>query len=141
MTGLRCKDCIAEGITTYRHAPFPGPRCATHHRARNQVVSAAARGRNWLAKYGITAGEYDAILEAQGGHCAICNRANGRTKKLAVDHDHALEAAYGPRASVRGLLCGPCNRMLGDARDSPEFFARAVRYLLDPPAPHVLNAH
>lgn len=139
MTARRCKDCLAEGITTFREAHFAGPRCATHNRARKQVTAASARARNWLAKYGITASEYDAILEAQGGRCAICERANGRTKKLAVDHDHELEATVGSRRSVRGLLCGPCNRMVGDARDNPAFFRQAARYLDDPPASRVLD--
>jgi hypothetical protein len=35
---------------------------------------------------------------------------------------------------VRGLLCGPCNGMLAHARDDPEMFRRAMRYLSQWPA-------
>ena len=31
MTDLRtCVDCIKEGVTKQRFAPYPGPRCAIH---------------------------------------------------------------------------------------------------------------
>ena len=38
--------------------------------------------------YGLTAEQYDALLARQGGRCAIC-RARPKSKRLAVDHDHA----------------------------------------------------
>ena len=86
--------------------------------------------------YGLLPGEYDKIYEAQGGKCFICQRATGRTRKLAVDHDHAI--GDGKREAVRGLLCKPCNRMLGHGRDDPKMFSRAAAYLKNPPAREVL---
>ncbi|HEY6021914.1 MAG TPA: endonuclease VII domain-containing protein [Candidatus Paceibacterota bacterium] len=80
-----------------------------------------------LNTYGLALGEYDALKASQNGTCAICQRATGAKKKLAVDHDH--KTGY-----VRGLLCGPCNGMLGKARDDVEFFLRAAEYLKNPPA-------
>ena len=77
-------------------------------------------------------GQYDQLKEAQGGVCAICQKATGVRKKLAVDHDHKTE-------HVRGLLCGPCNKLLGFARDNPEFFRRAANYLENPPAFDVIG--
>lgn len=120
----RCKDC---GPESKRPAPHSGPRCASHHRdvlkARKEAKHAA-----WvLATYGLKVGQYDALKVAQNGTCAICRRATGATKKLAVDHDHKT-------GFVRGLLCGPCNGMLGKARDDIEFFLRAAEYLRNPPA-------
>lgn len=67
------------------------------------------------------------MLKVQGGACAICRRATGKTRRLAVDHDHQS-------GQVRGLLCKPCNRLLGHARDDVEFFERAGDYLSEPPA-------
>jgi len=62
--------------------------------------------------YGITLEEYEAIKEAQGGVCYLCQRAKGISAPLQVDHDHALSG----RESVRGLLCGRCNNRLGGQR-------------------------
>jgi hypothetical protein len=119
-----CKDC-PEG--SRRPAPHPGPRCATHHREVVKARREAAHGRRIGERYGLTPEQYKALYEAQGGTCYICQRATGKRKKLAVDHDH--KTGY-----VRGLLCGPCNSMLAHARDSVEFFHRAVWYLSYPPA-------
>nr|WP_279494490.1 endonuclease VII domain-containing protein [Actinocrispum wychmicini] len=85
------------------------------------------------ATYGITAEQYAALYTLQGGRCAICRRATGRGKRLAVDHNHAT-------GEVRGLLCKPCNRdVLGHLRDDVSAFERAIAYLTDPPALRMLN--
>jgi hypothetical protein len=89
--------------------------------------------------YGLKPGEYEALRAAQEGRCAICRRATGKTRRLSVDHDHKLER-IDLRGSVRGLLCRPCNDMLGHARDDVQVFIRAARYLLEPPARAVLLA-
>lgn len=85
------------------------------------------RKSNWAKKYGITENQYHAMLEAQGGGCAICgttsNQYGGEAERhFAVDHDHETN-------EVRGLLCQTCNRMIGLAQDSVEVLEKAVRYL------------
>lgn len=130
-----CKDCRAEGRTTERPAPHPGPRCATHDRKVRKDRKAAAHGRRTEATYGLTLEEYRKLYEAQGRRCAICRRATGATKRLAVDHDHSC--CPGPTSCggcVRGLLCGPCNGMLAHARDDGDLFRRAIRYLAEWPS-------
>jgi hypothetical protein len=76
--------------------------------------------------YGITIEQYDAMLEAQGGVCAICKRppkgGNTSSKNLNVDHDHKT----GER---RGLLCNDCNPALGKFQDSPQLLRAAAAYL------------
>lgn len=101
----------------------------------------AARDKRIEQTYGLTAAEYDALLAFQGGTCAICQRATGKVRRLAVDHDHTC--CNGPTSCglcVRGLLCKPCNRMLGHLRDSPEAARRAADYLTWPPARDVLRS-
>lgn len=126
-----CKDC---GSTTRKLTP-PGPRCATCHRARKKVTKASTH-ENYVGKtYGLKPEEYARILELQSGRCYLCRRATGATKKLAVDHDHACcpETPTCGRCT-RGLLCGPCNKIMGHARDDQEFFERGKQYLRLPPA-------
>jgi hypothetical protein len=53
---------------------------------------------------GVTVEQYDAMLAAQGGGCAICG-TKPKTRRLDVDHDHKT-------GRVRGLLCHRCNRAL-----------------------------
>jgi hypothetical protein len=69
-------------------------------------------------RYGITAAEADAMLDAQGGMCAIC----GDRPAAHVDHDHRTGA-------VRSLLCFTCNSGLGNFRDEPELLRLAADYL------------
>jgi hypothetical protein len=132
-SGKPCVDCQAEGITSKRKTPWPGPRCATHHRAKKRQRSTGSWAARILDTYGITDEEYWAIYEFQGGRCYICQRANGTKKRLSVDHDHKT-------GIVRGLLCTMCNKYtLGWARDCIEFFKRAIEYLTNPPAVQVIG--
>lgn len=70
---------------------------------------------------GITLAEYNAILDAQGGVCAICLRPPGKFS-LAIDHCHSTD-------KNRGLLCGRCNTALSLVENYPEWADRAVSYL------------
>ena len=85
------------------------------------------REGNLRRQYNLTLAQYNAILEKQGGGCAICGN-KPRTKNFAVDHDHTT-------GQVRGILCMYCNnKLLGGARDSVDLLKKAVDYLENPPA-------
>lgn len=128
----RCSDCDKQGITTFRVIKGRG-RCATHLRELRRSESRKTHGAHIQRTYGITSEEYDALYEAQGGVCAICQRAKGTgRRRLAVDHCHKT-------GEVRGLLCKTDNVYLGRLRDDPEAFRRAAAYLENPPARKVLN--
>lgn len=67
--------------------------------------------------------DYDAMLMAQDGRCAICaDPVTSEGRALAVDHCHAS-------GRVRGLLCDPCNLGLGKFRDDPARLRAAIAYL------------
>ena len=76
--------------------------------------------RGWM--YGLTREQFASMQLQQNGLCAICGRPPKENTILHVDHDHSSGA-------VRGLLCGPCNRMLGLSRDSTETLRNAIQYL------------
>ena len=136
-----CIDCRAEGVTTNR--PIVSgkrtPRCATHHRSRRKAAQTAAHGYGLQTRHRMTPEQYQKLYEAQGGVCPICRIATGKSKKLAVDHDHACTAGHPPDQSCprcwRGLLCGRCNQWIG--WNPPEVLVRALEYQLDPPARRV----
>lgn len=79
--------------------------------------------------YGITLATYNAMLEKQGGVCAICKNPEAsfeqrfqRTRNLAVDHCHTTN-------KVRGLLCTKCNRGIGCFGDDVGLLNSAIAYL------------
>lgn len=127
---VACKDCRRDGVTTARPAPHPGPRCSSHHRQWRQRARDKSHNRRLWSVFELTAEQYAALYEAQGGVCAICRIATGKARRLAVDHDHVT-------GEIRGLLCGPDNLMIGRLR--VEGMLRAIEYLYDPPARRVLK--
>lgn len=80
-------------------------------------------------KFGIGIAEYNRMLVAQGGVCAICGSEAGE-RMLAVDHDH--RCCPGDRSCgscIRGLLCHGCNVTLGVVRDDVGRLMAMVGYL------------
>jgi len=74
--------------------------------------------------YGITLDQYHEILKDQGGVCAICSKPDEvEGRRMAIDHDHDT-------GEVRGLLCGNCNRGLGNFQDNIEMLEKAKNYLV-----------
>ncbi len=127
----RCKSCwqaywdsyYAKNGQTYRDR-------ASKWRAENERQHS---GMTLKRKYGITMDEYEQLLRAQGGVCAICGKPETRRNKqgvfrLHVDHDHST-------GKIRSLLCSMCNSGLGYFRDDPEIMKRALLYLMPDGAP------
>src|SRR5882724_752889 len=121
-------------------------RCGQHGRAVRTARRAASSDRRVQRFAGITPDEYWEIYRMQGGTCALPRcQATGKTKRLAIDHDHrkaAAECDHDPKTQacrncIRGLLCGPHNHeLIGkyevDLQD-------ALDYLESPPAPAILR--
>lgn len=97
-------------------------------RAERQTAAGRLKWRNWRyrAGHGITVTEYEALLGAQDGRCAICQLeprgAGPANLHLHVDHDHRT-------GTIRGLLCRACNTSIGQFDESPERLRAAATYL------------
>lgn len=94
---------------------------------KNESLPGIGRAQRWRRRFGLSAIQYWAIWDEQGGLCRICCRPetrqlSGKTTLLAVDHCHTTGV-------IRGLLCHRCNRVLGLMRDDSVAIARASQYL------------
>lgn len=101
----------------------------SRHRRAHGYEGLRSRRRS-LTKLGLNEREYDALLEAQNGVCAICGMVCPSGKRLAVDHSHTC-CPPGRACSKcrRSLLCLRCNLMLGQALDRPDLLRKAADYL------------
>lgn len=87
----------------------------------------ANRQQHLKKRFGLTLEQYDLMVKAQNGLCAICKLSNRRRvmeriSALAVDHNHLT-------GQIRGLLCANCNSGLGLLQESIEVLYRAIEYL------------
>jgi hypothetical protein len=82
-------------------------------------------------KHGTTRDHLLAMMERQGGRCAICLcdiSAWGRD--VHIDHDHACCPTAGSCGEcIRGLLCRKCNYIVGHSGDNPQLLVAAAEYL------------
>ena len=74
-----------------------------------------------LNLYGLSPGQYEEMLEEQEHRCLICNSLSD---VLCVDHNHKT-------GEVRGLLCKPCNLLIGQSGENIERLMRAADYLAE----------
>ena len=87
-----------------------------------------ARWEQVRHRYGLSRDGWEALWEAQGGRCVICQESmkrNGAARdslRAVIDHCHG-------GGQVRALLHSECNRILGFFQDDPAIFRRAARYL------------
>jgi hypothetical protein len=133
----QCGKCLTEGARKYNLAhPEKKRERDKKYRAEHleekreygRVYAATHRKedseRHLMAVYGMKSTDYEALLAAQGGRCAVCGTEfpGGRHRRLVVDHDHFTRG-------IRGLLCHNCNVGIGYLQDSPDLLRKASRYL------------
>jgi predicted nucleic acid-binding Zn ribbon protein len=102
--------------------------CSRECRIKANSIAQRLRMPHYMREYmyGVTQDQYEAMLAAQDGVCAICRSAEWpapvKGGRPHVDHSHAS-------GKVRGLLCGHCNNGLGQFGDDPARLRAAADYL------------
>jgi Autographiviridae endonuclease VII len=132
--GLRpdCKACHAargkswyarnrdKAIADVRRWQQENPDRLREYRLKNRDKRALQMRKLHLRRtFGMTIEDYDALLAAQDGGCAICGDQPIEGQSLHVDHH---------TDGVRGILCVRCNNGLGQFKDDPELMVRAAEY-------------
>lgn len=110
----KCKTCVT--LHTQQWAAENRERYEHHQRAFDLRT-----------KYGITLENYEDLLVAQLGRCAICQTDDPPIRSGAKIHWHVDHCHVTGR--VRGLLCFRCNQGLGLLGDDPERLRQAIAYL------------
>jgi hypothetical protein len=122
------KTNLCEGfylITKHDHKTKEGKAAfQKEYRSKFRHVHVAKERKR---KFGVGIEDYERMMIAQDGRCAICKleetaMRQGKVLTLAVDHDHKTGA-------VRGLLCSTCNKGLGMLGDTLERVSEAAAYL------------
>ena len=90
-------------------------------RKRKRVRPPDYNEKRKLKTFGLTLQDYQQMLDAQNGVCAICGKKPGK-RKLSVDHDHKT-------GIIRGLLCFRCNFGLGWFQDDLKQFRAIAAHL------------
>lgn len=120
----RCVKCnrIKPMHLYYKRAKAPTGYATLCKACSKKYQKNTQRGFHLRNTYGLTLEEYDKLKKAGDGKCWICG--GGSAANLAVDHNH-------DNLRIRGLLCKPCNRILGRWKDSPDIALRAFDYLVE----------
>lgn len=93
---IACSELNCDGVAKARGWCFK-------HYQRWRSKEKPHHKRDWL--YKLRPGEYDSMVERQGGLCAVCHHPP-KSGLLDVDHDHK-------DGRIRGLLCRACNSYIG----------------------------
>ena len=113
--GVTCSEDVCDKPAVCRglcQSHYGKRKWADGHRSPSALDKDGRRSAKLKYNYGITVEDYERMVEAQGGVCAICGKSSQEAnpghwkERLAVDHCHET-------GKVRGLLCNNCNAGIG----------------------------
>jgi hypothetical protein len=130
-----CDLCLSAAAARVRAFNEANPESRRGARLRDYEKNRESYAeRNLRSKHGLTLEDYDRLLAAQGGGCAICGstESGGRWGgRFHIDHDHRCCPGQKSCAKCRrALLCAACNVGLGSFGDDPDRLLAAATYLL-----------
>lgn len=97
--------------------------CHQEHKRQSPTTQRNRKAEKLQLRYGLTYEQWEEIRQAEDYRCMICGISEEEIgKKLDVDHCH-------DSGKVRGVLCNPCNNVLGHAKDKIEILEAAAQYL------------
>lgn len=115
-----CKICHADGASK------------TKQWAKTESGRLSSKKTFLKLQYGVTLQELDERLAKQNYCCAICEvllDSSCLNLTPQVDHVHTENELRFSVKKIRGLLCGSCNRGLGQFKDNIATMEKAVLYL------------
>lgn len=116
----KCKSCYAKASALIKAKPENRKQQAEYMRNHRATNRGAWLSASLKYRYNITIEKWNLLFDQQEGKCAICEEEFSQTPQVDHCHDTLI---------VRGLLCGDCNRMLGQARESAYILRRGAEYL------------
>ena len=96
----------------YRRQPRIKNQRNTYLRAYYRANKEKIRDRKKTKKHGLTLEEFNTILKAQDGKCAVCRTTDWGLVGPCVDHNHKT-------GEIRGILCSGCNTAEGLLKGDP----------------------
>lgn len=88
-----------------------------------QAMKERSADHGLRCRLGIGLAERKAIVDAQGGNCALCGEALPNSRRNAVvDHCHNT-------GKIRGVIHKKCNTALGYFKDNADVLRLAIAYL------------
>lgn len=104
-----CKDCF----NLYRFEYYK----------QNPDKKKLTNRKSQLVKYKLTIDQFDQLYLKQQGRCLGCDvHQSELNKRISVDHCHKT-------GQVRGLLCQPCNTILGLCKEDQIILSNLINYL------------
>lgn len=119
-----CKDCQRLRNQAWRLANVEAYRARYREARRKRTPEQKLK---WLLKqeYGLTLEDYQRMMAAQDGRCAICRETPAPQKYKTgfhVDHCHTT-------GRIRGLLCHNCNVSIGHLKEDLVRIRALLAYL------------
>lgn len=127
----QCRTCQNDISREYHAANREALNKRKRENARKVYASQTPEARwAWQLKYshGMTAAQWQAMRDEQGGLCYLCLRPLPEgAKEIVIDHDHrCCQKRRSCALCRRGLACMKCNVGIGALGDSPELLRIAA---------------
>lgn len=116
------RSCVECGLEDQR-----SPKGLIYHQDYRSQSTRKRAQKEWHLKknYSMTMDDFDKKMAEQSNTCEICNRPfdfDTTSVFPHVDHNHLT-------GKVRGIICNPCNSILGLAKEKIETLVNAASYL------------